>query len=70
MQPVLTKAQSQGINEKILILDLALNETAEIGTTVISYQPVRYDDKISQGQYKQVQIVYEGEEIAFIRPLA
>lgn len=63
IQPVLTKAIPQGINEKILILDLTLEDQGGFGTTDIAFRPVRYDEGISEGQYTQVQIMYQGKEI-------
>lgn len=66
IQLVLTKATPQGINEKILILDLELKDQGGFGTADIAYRPVRYDEQISEGQYTQVQIMYQGEEITCI----
>ena len=67
IQPVLTKANPQGVNEKILILDLALEDQGGFGTADIAYRPVRYDEQISEGQYTQVQIMYQGEEVVCIK---
>jgi len=64
IQPVLTMAKPQGINDKILILDLTLNNTGGIGTADVSYRPVRYDEQICEAQYTDVQVMYEGEQVA------
>lgn len=51
---VLTKANPQGTNDKILILDLILEYTGGSRTADISYTTVRYDEQVSEVQYTSI----------------
>lgn len=59
--PMLTEAEPQGINQKILILNLHLKKSSNPGIQVISYQGVRFVKKAEIGQYESVEINSEGE---------
>lgn len=62
-KPVLTPAAPQGINPKILLLNLAIagQGLAEGGKT---WRDVRYEVPVTAGQYTQVSILFQGEMIA------
>jgi hypothetical protein len=61
-KPVLTPAAPQGINPKILLLDLAIEGQgkAEGGK---SWRDVRYETQVTAGQYVQVSILFNGSMI-------
>ncbi len=61
--PELKPAVPPGINPSILILDLTLGDTGKPGTTDINYRPAQYEQEVSEGQYTQVEIYWEGEQI-------
>jgi hypothetical protein len=60
-KPILRRAIPQGFNPKILILNLTIEDSGGIGTTDINYRDTRFDDQIGEGQYSDVQIMYESE---------
>ena len=64
--PVLKPAVPQGINPKILILDLTLLDTHRPGIAVVDYRTAWYSQDVTPGQYSQVQINWEGAEIKSI----
>ena len=64
--PVLKPSVPQGINPKILILELTLEDTGKPGTDDVSYRPVKFQRDVQEGQHTQVQILWEGDEIAMI----
>jgi hypothetical protein len=61
-KPVLTPAAPQGINPKILLLDLTIEGQgeAEGGKT---WRDVRYEAPVAAGQYVQVSILFQGAMI-------
>ncbi len=61
--PELKPAVPQGINPKILILELSLRNTGGVGTTDINYRKARWETKVRQGQYISVEISWEGESV-------
>ncbi len=65
-EPVLRRAQPQGINPKILILDLSIRELG-IGEQVITWREAQYMEMgVAPGQYTQVEIRWETSTIATI----
>ena len=56
--PVLQRAEPQGFNPAILILELTLENTGP-GTTDIAYRPARYEEQVEVGQYTEVDIRWE-----------
>jgi hypothetical protein len=64
--PHLTKARPQGINPAILLLDLSITTSGDVGNTVIGTRDVEYREDIKAGQYTSVQVRHEGKEIARI----
>jgi hypothetical protein len=65
-EPRLTKANPQGINPSILLLDLTIATTGDIGSAVMGKPEVQYREDITAGQYTGVEIRYEGQSLAFI----
>jgi len=63
LQPRLTKTNPQGINTAILLLDLTIVDLGGIGTQDVSLRDVRYEERITRGQYSQVSILWEGNII-------
>lgn len=63
-EPELARSETIPINETILMLDLTIRHGG--GATVMNDKPVAYEEAISEGQYRQVQIVYEGALIETI----
>ena len=61
LQPKLTERVPQGINEMILMLDLAIEQTGDVGTDDVAPRDVRFEKPADQGEYHQVEIYYEGE---------
>ena len=57
----LTKASPQGINPKILLLDLNVTKPGGFQPGIVVPLPVRYEEKVKEGQYTQVQIKADGE---------
>jgi hypothetical protein len=64
--PRLTRRAPQGINPKILMLDLSLEDTGGPGEQVVSYLPVKYEEEVELGQHSQVQIMWEEDEIKLL----
>jgi|GEM_PF-499003 len=63
LQPRLTKTAPQGSNPAILLLDLAIVDLGGIGTQDAVPRDVRYEERITQGQYSQVSILWQGNII-------
>lgn len=54
-EPVLTRAVPQGINPRVLLLDLTAADTGGVGADVLRRAPVTYEETSNQ-EYDQVQI--------------
>ena len=65
-EPHLTKARPQGINPSILLLDLSIATTGDVGSTVMGERNVEYREDISAGQYTSIEIRYEGNRLTVI----
>jgi hypothetical protein len=66
-EPVLTKADPQGIDPSTLLLDLTIRETGDAGDQVMTWREAHYQETwVTRGQYKQVDIRWEDEIIASI----
>ena len=61
--PVLKVADSDGLNEKILLLNLTIEKQGDDGTADMSFRDARYEQNVSKGQYNKVQILWEGTPI-------
>ena len=57
---VLVRAEPQGFNPSILILDLSI-ESDGVGTAVEGWTKAVYEEAVSHGEFKQVQIRGEVE---------
>jgi hypothetical protein len=68
-EPRLTKAIPQGINPAILLLDLTITTTGEVGNDVMGKRQVEYREEIKAGQYTSVEVRYDGQRIAMIDPI-
>lgn len=55
-EPVLTRAVPQGINPKILILELSTTEDDDVGADVLTWKQAKYEEPIEEDQYSQVEI--------------
>lgn len=64
--PHLAEASPQGINPKILILDLTIVQQGDVGTTDFEFRDARFEKPAEKGQYTQVAIRYGGEAVATI----
>ena len=65
-EPQLTKAVPQGANAAILLLDLTITTSGDVGNEVMGTREVRYREEIKAGQYTSVEIRYSGQQIAKI----
>jgi hypothetical protein len=66
-EAVLTKADPQGTNPSILILDLAVRDTGEAGEQAMTWREAHYQETwVKLGQYKQVDIRWEQDVIESI----
>lgn len=63
MRPFLRYKEPQGINDKILFLDLTIEKTDDPPTKDIAFRPARYDHKGEYPGYSQVEIFYDNESI-------
>ena len=61
LKPKLTERVPQGVNPTILILDLTIEKTNDIGTEDISPRDVRFEKDAKQGEFTKVEIQFEGE---------
>lgn len=58
----LTSAQSPGINEHIIILDLTFTPPSDPATQVISKITCRYEESPPKKKYTEATIRYDGDE--------
>ena len=65
--PKLTEHIPQGFNPRILLLDLTIVETAEIGGQVVAFRSADYDRPTNGHQYDEVDILFEGNVIERIK---
>lgn len=61
LQPKLTERVPPGLNERILILDLAIEKTGDVGTGDVAARDVRFEKPANKGRYDTVEIYLEGE---------
>lgn len=61
LQPKLTEVVPQGINPQILLLNLTIVDTGEIGTEDINYRDVRFEAPANKGQFSNVEVRFEGD---------
>lgn len=59
--------QPQGINPAILLLDLEIHSTGGIEGQIARWVPVSYEQKTSGRQYKEVDILFEGQIVAHVQ---
>jgi hypothetical protein len=62
--PELKVAAPQGINPKILLLNLSINSPGAPGGEQMTWKEVRFEKAVSAGEYTNVSILWEGNEIA------
>ncbi|MGH6612566.1 hypothetical protein [Sphingomonas sp.] len=55
--PILKPAVPQGINPKILLLDLSTQTTGDVGGDATKWTPATYSQPVSAGEYVTVDIV-------------
>jgi hypothetical protein len=60
--PHLSETNPQGIVPNILLLDLTVTASGA-GEAVMGWQEARFEKKVSRGQYKHVDILWEGKII-------
>jgi hypothetical protein len=65
--PKLTEHIPQGINPRILLLDLTIVKTAEVGGQVVAFRSADYDRPTNGHQYDEVDILFEGNIIERIK---
>jgi hypothetical protein len=65
--PRLTRAKPQGINPKILILDLTVEETGKGGAEVVEFRRAYYEEECKPEQFTEVQINWEGSVLQMIK---
>jgi hypothetical protein len=66
--PKLSRHEPQGINPKILLLDLTIT-TSGIGNTVMGWRDVRYEESITKDQFSEVDVLWEGNVIVQIKEI-
>lgn len=64
--PKLTEAEPQGINEKILILDLDIVDSGSPGTQVVGYRDVRFRKPAERNQYTHVEVRFRGAFVVVV----
>lgn len=64
--PKLTEAVPQGINEKMLILDLDIVNTGGNGTQAFGYRDTSFDKRVERGQYTHVEIRFHGSLVVLL----
>lgn len=62
--PALAEACPPGVNSKILILELSIQDTGGVGTTDISFREARFNKRVTLGQHTSVVIRYQGDVLA------
>jgi hypothetical protein len=65
--PRLAEHVPQGINPRILLLDLTIVKTAEFGGQIVEFHKVAFEHQTSGLQYDEVDILFEGEIIQRIK---
>ena len=63
---ILTPRVPQGINPKILLLDLHLRQRSGIWPQVVTWATARYDSEIPKPPYSEVQVFCGKEEVAHV----
>lgn len=66
MVPQLTEAKPQGINPKILILDLAIVQQGDVGTSDVAFRDARFTKPAGKGEYTQVEIRFDNAPVALV----
>jgi hypothetical protein len=61
--PHLNEHVPQGINPKILLLDLTISSSG-MGSTVMGWRDVRFEKEIVKDQYSSVEILWDGQCVA------
>jgi hypothetical protein len=64
--PRLTRAKPQGINPKILILNLTVEETGKGGDEHVDFRRAYYEEPCEPKQFTEVQINWEGSVLQMI----
>lgn len=64
--PNLSEHVPQGINPKILLLDLTVT-TSGIGNPVVTWRDVRFEKSIQEDQYSNVDVLWEGQSISQVK---
>ena len=65
--PRLTRADPQGINPRILILNLTVEETGKTGPEVVDFRRAYYEEECRPEQFTEVQINCEGSLVQMIK---
>lgn len=65
--PRLTRAVPQGINPRILILNLTVEETGKTGPEVVDFRRAYYEEECRPEQFTDVQINCEGSLLQMIK---
>lgn len=65
--PKLTVHTPQGINPRILLLDLSIVSSGGIGAPIVFYKSVHYTKQTSGHQYDEVDILFGGKIIQRIK---
>jgi hypothetical protein len=65
--PKLTRAVPQGINPKILILNLTIEDSGKGGAEVVDFRPAYYEEPTKLEGFTDVQINYSGSAIQMIK---
>jgi len=67
LTPKLTVHVPQGINPRILLLDLTIVSSGGIGAPIVFYKSVHYQRVTSGHQYDEVDILFKGKIIQRIK---
>jgi hypothetical protein len=65
--PKLARAVPQGINPRILILNLTVEETGKGGAEVKDFRPADYEEECKPEQFSDVQVNYAGGILTMIK---
>ena len=63
LMPKLDEHTPQGINPRILLLDLTIVSAGGVGGQIMIYKPARYARPTTGNQYAEVDILFEGKVI-------
>ena len=63
LMPKLDEHTPQGINPRILLLDLTIVSTGGLGGPIMIYKPARYARPTTGNQYDEADILFEGKVI-------